>query len=77
MRILGIVALTVTLAGRAIQRISKKIWREIPVMRWVVAVLLVGWSTTALAQLDIAPPDQKGGAQKKNIGNEMGVLSKD
>jgi hypothetical protein len=30
----------------------------------------------ALAQLNITPPDQKGRSEKKNIGNEMGVLSK-
>jgi hypothetical protein len=41
-------------------------------------MLLVGWSTTALAQPDIVPPDQKGGSssQRKNIGNGMGLLSK-
>jgi hypothetical protein len=31
---------------------------------------------SASAQLDITPPDQKGRPEKKNIGNEMGVLSK-
>jgi hypothetical protein len=36
---------------------------------------LVDYNIT-LAQLDITPPDQKGGSQKKNISNEMGALSK-
>jgi hypothetical protein len=44
-------------------------------MRWLVAVLLIGWSTTALAQLNITPTPQKGASEKKNIGNQMGALS--
>jgi len=31
---------------------------------------------SALAQLDITPPVQKNLSEKKNIGNEMGMLSK-
>jgi hypothetical protein len=49
MRVLGIVALGVALAGCTIQ--------------------------SALAQLDITPPDQKGRSEKKNTGTEMGALS--
>jgi hypothetical protein len=46
------------------------------VMRFlIVAVLLVGWSTTASAQLNITPSPQKGAPEKENIGNEMGALS--
>lgn len=44
-------------------------------MRWVVAVLLVGWSTTALAQLDTTPSHQKAASEKKNSGNQMSALS--
>ena len=42
----------------------------------MVAVLLVGWSTTALAQLNIPPSPQKGAPEKKSIGKEMVALSK-
>lgn len=46
-------------------------------MRFMMIAVLVGWSTTAFAQLDITPPHQKGGSsQKKHISNEMGALSK-
>lgn len=41
----------------------------------MVMVLLVGWSTTASAQLNITPSPQKGVPAKKNLGNEMGALS--
>jgi hypothetical protein len=37
--------------------------------------VLVGWSTSAFAQLDITPPQQKGASEKKNSGNEMVALS--
>jgi hypothetical protein len=55
---------------------NRGVGRPRRLMRWAFAALLVGWSTTTLAQLDITPPDQKGGSQKKNISNEMGALSK-
>jgi hypothetical protein len=41
----------------------------------MVAVLLVGWCSTASAQLNITPSHQKGAPEKKDIGNEMGALS--